>query len=117
VDDDEANLNLIKKRLEAIGYSTETAEDGQVALQRLEHMSQNETGLPSLIISDVDMPHVDGIKLVRECRRLYPRLHVLITTGKLLDHQQELNKLGVPYLGKPYSLTELKSKIKDILNY
>lgn len=116
VDDEEANLNLIRKQLETIGYSVETAEDGQIASQKLEHISQNETGLPSLVISDVDMPHKSGIELVRECGKLYPRLPFLIITGRLLDHQQELEKLGVPYLGKPYSIAELESKVKDILN-
>ena len=62
VDDDEMVLALVEAGLLAAGYRVTTAESGAHALDRLAE------AVPDLILSDVDMPDVDGFDLVRRLR-------------------------------------------------
>jgi CheY-like chemotaxis protein len=66
VDDDEMILALVSHGLRAAGYQVTTAESGRQALERLTE------AVPDVIVSDVNVPDMDGFGLVRELRRDEP---------------------------------------------
>lgn len=114
VDDDEQIIRAIKKILTRNNYDTDTAENGQVALDKL---AQNNF---DLIITDIIMPQKEGIELIRDLRKNYPDLPVIAMSGggrvepeNYLDVAQ---KLGADcMLKKPFSTEELLNLLRDVL--
>lgn len=77
VDDEPAILDLGKLFLERIGnFSIETCTSVQEALERLEQASYNA------VLSDYDMPEMNGIQFLKEVRARYPTLPFVIFTGR-----------------------------------
>ena len=86
------------------------AADGLQALERL----QEER--PSVVLSDIEMPRMDGFDLARNIRadaRLKDLPIVMITSRIAEKHREYAKELGVDhYLGKPYPEEELMSLVK-----
>lgn len=81
VDDDPIVADSMADYLRAEGYEAVTACDGAEALSILrDHMGSPETAF-NLVISDVNMPRVDGHELLKKIRKLYPTLVALMITG------------------------------------
>lgn len=77
VDDDPALLDIGKIFLERIGnFSVETCTSAPEALERLERVSYHA------VLSDFDMPEMNGIQFLKEVRSLYPTLPFVIFTGR-----------------------------------
>ncbi|OYU92472.1 MAG: two-component system sensor histidine kinase/response regulator, partial [Burkholderiales bacterium PBB5] len=75
VDDSATMLMSLKGTLEISGYKVDTATDGEAALNKL------KAGLkPDLIITDINMPRMDGIGLIREARKLLRFTPILALT-------------------------------------
>jgi CheY-like chemotaxis protein len=75
VDDEQAIRDLLQRHFRYLGYQVETAEDGVRALRVLESLRVD------IVISDIKMPGMDGIQLLREIRAEYPMIHVIMITG------------------------------------
>ena len=75
VDDDEEQRNLLAEALMGEGYVTETAQDGQHALERLEDFNADA------ILTDLNMPRMDGFELMAELRRRELPAPVIALTG------------------------------------
>jgi excisionase family DNA binding protein len=112
VADDEASIrDLLSKTLALAEYDVDTAPDGRAALERLRaHMYD-------LLITDLKMPGLDGLALIREVRRLVPRLPVVIITAHSTEASAiESVNLGVSgYLTKPFRITKILSTAARIL--
>ena len=111
VDDSITVRRVTQRLLQREGYRVSLAADGLQALERLA-----EAELPSVILSDIEMPRMDGFDLARNIKA-DPRLAVLpiimITSRIAEKHREHAMSLGVNhYLGKPYSEEELLSLIK-----
>ena len=74
-DDEEIIRELAKEVLEAEGYEVVTAEDGSAALSKIA-----EGGI-DLLLTDIKMPEIDGLRLIREARKVTPDLPSIIMTG------------------------------------
>ena len=88
------------------------AEDGAAALQAL------EAETPDLLITDVEMPEVDGFELTRRVRAhpRYSRLPVIMITSSDERHRPEANAAGVNLLlGKPYAEETLLAQVQVML--
>ena len=100
VDDSLTVRRLTQRFLERHGYQVLLAKDGQEALEVL------EAHHPALILSDIEMPRMDGFELLRHLRaRPQTRnLPVVMITSRLAEkHRQHAFELGATeYLGKPY---------------
>jgi len=86
VEDDPMNRDLIRKTIEKAGWAVEEAENGQVALERI------ESSRPALVLLDLMMPHVDGFDLVARLRERteYRDIPVVVITAKdLSDEERE----------------------------
>lgn len=97
--DDEASIrDLLSKTLALAEYDVDLAFDGRTALDRL------RTAPYDLLITDLKMPGVDGLTVIREARRLKTDLPVIIITGFSTEASAiEAVNLGVSgYLTKPF---------------
>jgi excisionase family DNA binding protein len=97
--DDEASIrDLLSKTLALAEYDVDLAPDGRTALERLRVIPYD------LLITDLKMPGVDGLAVIREARRLKTDLPVIIITGYSTEASAiEAVNLGVSgYLTKPF---------------
>jgi signal transduction histidine kinase/DNA-binding response OmpR family regulator len=110
VDDDEMILALVSHGLRAAGYQVTTAESGTQALERLAE------AVPDVIVSDVNMPDMDGFSLVRELRQdeaLRALPLVFLTSRAEADDVVSGLGLGADdYLTKPFSLPVLVARVE-----
>jgi chemosensory pili system protein ChpA (sensor histidine kinase/response regulator) len=110
VDDSITVRRVTQRLLVREGYRVSLAADGLQALERL------ADELPSVVLSDIEMPRMDGFDLARNIRgdaRLAHLPIVMITSRIAEKHREHAKELGVNhYLGKPYSEEELLSLVK-----
>ncbi|TMG47297.1 MAG: response regulator [Chloroflexi bacterium] len=113
VDDEIANVELLARRLEAIGCQTQVASSGEraIALARTEQ--------PDLILLDVMMPGMDGWQT---CRRLKSQpetadIPVIFVTAR--DRYEDLSKGfevgGIDYITKPFEPIELAARVRSAI--
>ena len=110
VDDSITVRRVTQRLLQREGYRVALAADGLQGLERL----QGE--LPTVVLSDIEMPRMDGFDFVRNIRadeRLRGLPVIMITSRIAEKHREHARELGVDhYLGKPYSEDELLGLIK-----
>jgi len=110
--DDEPNLRkILAAQLSRDGYDVMTAEDGE---QGLQFLRENHI---DLVITDLKMPKVDGMTLLREALRESPDLPVvMITAHGTVDTAVEALKLGAfDYLTKPFDKDEVRQIVAKAL--
>jgi len=110
VDDSITVRRVTQRLLQREGYRVALAADGLQALERL----QEER--PTVVLSDIEMPRMDGFDLARNIRAdaaLRDLPIIMITSRIAQKHREHAMELGVNhYLGKPYSDEELLSLVK-----
>ena len=103
VDDEDSMRTLLTRALSMADYDVDVVADGLAALDRLRVLSYD------LLITDLKMPGIDGLTVVREAKQLKANIPVIIITG----HSSEANaiaaaNLGVSgYLTKPFELPHI----------
>lgn len=112
VDDEQSYRQLLSLVFETEGHSVRTAMNGREALEMLQVQPAD------LIISDVRMPDMDGIALLRAARELYQDIGiVLMTAFATVDTAREAFKLGADdFIQKPFDVEELKLIVKKTLD-
>jgi chemosensory pili system protein ChpA (sensor histidine kinase/response regulator) len=109
VDDSLTVRRVTQRLLLREGYRVVLAKDGLDALERLAE------GVPQIVLSDIEMPRMDGFDLVRNMRadaRLRDLPVIMITSRIAQKHRDYAAELGVDhYLGKPYSEEDLLALI------
>jgi len=109
VDDEPISLEILGNLLSELGYEYESARDGGEALEKMRHFT------PSIVISDVEMPNLDGVSLCREIRRR-PSIqytYVILLTCRS-EHEALLMGLDAgadDYLSKPINPDELRLRL------
>jgi two-component system nitrogen regulation response regulator GlnG len=108
VDDDKSIRWVVEKALNAESITTESFAEGDSVLNRLEHTR------PTAIISDIRMPGIDGLKLLKRIIEKYPDLPVIITTAHSdLDSAVASYQGGAfEYLPKPFDIDEVVAVVK-----
>jgi response regulator RpfG family c-di-GMP phosphodiesterase len=111
VDDDAAIRQVLCESLADLGYRSSPAADGRQALARI------RSGPCDLLISDIDMPGLDGLGLLREVRGLRPELGVILLTGVCdLDTALGAMRLGAnDYVTKPFRLEHVRLTVERVL--
>jgi two-component system KDP operon response regulator KdpE len=110
VDDDPNLLVLLADQLEADGYETITARDGEEALRRL------RTGYPDLLLIDMMMPRMDGLTLAREIKAQADLPIIVLSAIDTADSKADLlDEVAEDYVTKPYHYPELRARINRVL--
>ena len=111
VEDDIALANFLRRGLTASQYSVHVAHDGDAALHTLTERPYD------LLITDLNLPKMDGISLIKQVRGTAPRLPVLVLSarGTLEDRIATLDSGADDYLVKPFSLAELMARARALL--
>jgi chemosensory pili system protein ChpA (sensor histidine kinase/response regulator) len=111
VDDSITVRRVTQRLLQREGYRVALAADGLQALERL----QQER--PALVLSDIEMPRMDGFDLARNIRadEALSDLPIIMITSRIAEkHRDHATQLGVNhYLGKPYSEEELLRLVRN----
>lgn len=111
VDDSLTVRRVTERFLEKAGYDVILAKDGRDALEQID----NE--IPALVLSDIEMPRMDGFELVRQLRtrRETENIPVIMITSRIAQkHHDYAKELGVNhYLGKPYDEERLLQLVKN----
>ena len=112
VDDDVQVRQTLSRVLQALGMSTLEAGNGREALALLD----DQGGVP-LIVSDINMPEMDGIALLREVHRRWPDIAVIMLTG-VADVSIAVDCLkhgAFDYLQKPVLVDEVRARVDHAL--
>jgi PAS domain S-box-containing protein len=113
--EDEVNLRyLVRQFLERQGYKVLEAADGAVAMQ----IAVAHQGVIHLLLTDVIMPGMNGRELAQRVTEIRPQTKVLYMSGyteNVIGHNGTLDA-GVRLLQKPFTLRELKSKVREVLD-
>lgn len=111
VDDEESIREFLEIMLKKEGYEITLAEDGQKAKDLLTKKTFD------MIISDLQMPHVTGIELLKHVKESYPEtVFMLITAFGTTETAVEAMKMGAyDYLTKPFKIDEVRLNIQNAL--
>ncbi len=118
VEDEDAVRLFGARALRDKGYRVVEARDGQEALNYLESIENEPENKIDLLITDVVMPVMDGVELVKQVHQKLPDLDIIYISGYAEDSFRK--KVGqdtnIHFLPKPFSLKELARKVKDVIN-
>jgi two-component system chemotaxis response regulator CheY len=112
IDDSATMLMSVKETLEIAGFKVETAKDG------LEAFNKVKAGLkPDLIITDINMPNMNGIDFIKNARTILRFTPILaLTTESQAAKRDEAKQIGATgWLVKPVSGPDLLKIVKQVL--
>ena len=111
VEDDAHERQGLADLLSLWGYETETAADGSEALEKMSSFN------PAVVISDLRMPRVTGMELLREVHEVHPGLNFIMLTGQgTIEQAVEATKLGAfNFLEKPVDTKRLEVELRNCL--
>lgn len=113
-DDDASARDLVRRALEKDGHNVTSASTGTEALEAFEAAR----GGYDLVISDVQMPGIDGIALAEAIARLKGGAAVILVSGhaEALERARTLSGLRLQLLAKPFTLEALRSSVRLVLS-
>ena len=109
-DDEPVLRGLIRTLLHDEGYKVLTAADGNEALR----VSRAHEGMIDLLLTDVEMPRLDGISTYRRISSEREGIKVLFMSGAIPESLQLPN--GLPFLPKPFVTAALYAKVREVLH-
>ena len=111
VDDETPNRSVVSRFVNVCGYETYQADNGQTGLEIV--LSQH----PDMVITDINMPVMDGLELIRRLREddLTKNTKIIVLSGRPENEQKSIDAGADAYISKPYNLSELKKTIHRYL--
>ena len=112
VDDEENARIALSRLLTRGGYIVDAVANGFEALNHLREHDVN------LIVTDINMPEMDGIEFLREVNRSFPGSTVVMITayGGVESYIEAINLGAFEYINKPVKIAELKSVLERIFS-
>ena len=112
-DDEDSMRSLVARAIAMDGHDTVTAQDGAEALEIL----TREAGAFDLLLTDIQMPIMDGIALALSAARDFPRLTILLMTGfaDQRERASNLNAIAHDVITKPFSVADIRTAVADAL--
>ena len=112
-EDEAATRDLVRRALEAEGHSVDVMESGGDAL---EFMGRAPLQF-QLLVTDVNMPGMDGFELAAKARALNPRLAVVLMSGLIEQLERAKSLSGQRYftLSKPFTLDQVRASVRAAL--
>jgi len=112
-DDEDSMRALVARAIAMDGHETVTAQDGAEALEIL----IREDGAFDLLLTDIQMPIMDGIALALSAARDFPDLTILLMTG-FADQRERASNLSAlvhDVVTKPFSVADIRTAVADAL--
>jgi two-component system, cell cycle response regulator CpdR len=112
-DDEDSMRSLVARAIGMDGHTIVTAQDGAEALEIL----IRESGAFDLLLTDIQMPVMDGIALALTAARDFPDLTILLMTG-FADQRERasgLNAIVHDVVTKPFSVADIRTAVADAL--
>ena len=114
IDDQDSIRRVVRRALEQDGHEVFDASDGELGMEILESHSFD------VVITDIFMPGQDGIVTLRQVRKRFPEVKVIVISGGdstgLMDLRQDAELLGaVKSLQKPFNAREIMDLVKSVL--
>ena len=114
VDDDENFGQIIAETLMAAGYEVQTADDGLHGYLR--YLDQQ----PDIVLTDIQMPELDGLEMIRCIRTINPNVKAIYISGAISQYRDALKTEGRRYgamvLNKPFSRKDLLASMNGWLS-
>jgi two-component system cell cycle response regulator CpdR len=113
VDDEESMRLLLARAIAMDGHHITTATDGAEALEILGNMD----GPFDLMLTDIQMPIMDGIALALTAARDFPELTILLMTGYAAQRERASGLSAIAYdvISKPFSVADIRTAVADAL--
>ncbi len=111
VDDDPMVLELLGISIGSLGFSYNSAVDGLAALEELKKKEYD------IVITDMMMPRMNGMQLLRHIHAHSPRTGVIVVTGYTgtFSYTDVINAGASDFISKPFNTDELEAKLQRIL--
>jgi DNA-binding NtrC family response regulator len=114
IDDQEPIRRIVRRALEQAGHEIADAADGALGMQLLERESFD------VVITDIFMPGQDGILTLRQIRKQFPAVKVVVMSGGdstgILDLRKDAELLGaVKSLQKPFTAREIVELVRSAM--
>ncbi|MCK1392046.1 response regulator [Bradyrhizobium sp. 1] len=112
-DDEDSMRQLVARAIAMDGHEIVTAQDGAEALEIL----TSADGAFDLLLTDIQMPVMDGIALALSAARDFPALTILLMTGfaDQRERASNLNALVHDVVTKPFSVADIRTAVADAL--
>jgi len=114
IDDQDSIRRVVRRALEQDGHEVFDASDGELGMEILESHSFD------VVITDIFMPGQDGIVTLRQVRKRFPQVKVIVISGGdatgMMDLRQDAELLGaVKSLQKPFNAREIMDVVRSVL--
>ena len=114
IDDQESIRRIVRRALEQDGHQVMDASDGEMGMQVLARHGAD------VVITDIFMPGQDGILTLRQIRKQFPGLKVIVISGGdstgMMDLRKDAELLGaVTSLSKPFTTQEIVDVVRGVL--
>lgn len=112
VDDDEGVCHSFSRLLEKRGYRVDSLKSAIDAIKSLKKSQYD------ILLTDLKMPEMDGIELLKEARKIDPDLGVIIMTGygEIASYLKAMDLGAVEYLNKPIKINDLEIIIRKLVS-
>ena len=111
VDDEPGVLSVLSEMIAEFGYDCDVAQDGMEALEKLKQNSF------SIVITDLEMPKMNGMDFIREIAKEYPDIDSIAITAYNNKYQYtDLIEIGATdFITKPFHINELQAKLNRVI--
>ena len=111
VDDDPSILEILSDLMAIFGYEYDTAQNGHEAIEKL------KKGFFHIVLTDMKMPGMDGMELLRYINSSYPNIKVMVLTGydRTFSYTDVVKAGASDFISKPFNTDELEAKINRLV--
>jgi diguanylate cyclase (GGDEF)-like protein len=111
VDDEPQVCEIISDALSSNGHKVDTAPDGYEAVERI------KAGKYSIVITDMDMPRMDGMQLIDYIVNNHHEIDIIAITGHIMKYKytEVVSAGAADFITKPFSLNELEAKLNRVV--
>lgn len=109
IDDERGIRDLLCFALGDVGYSVETAQNGEEGIRKSAACEFN------VVITDFKMPGMDGLAVIREIKQICPKTEVILVTGYSMDDTpvQSMSAGAFGFMKKPYNINDIISAVSE----
>ena len=109
-DDDASARDLVQRALAADGHQVTATHDGAEALDQLKGGARFD-----LLISDVQMPGIDGIELIEKALQIAPAIRVILMSGFSGELDRAKHLKIAREISKPFTLEQVRTAVRAVL--